>query len=383
MPTVIKRSTKKNIFDHFNMAEINFSGRMNDKEFLERLYDLTKLPSNDSRYENAASDVWQHTVNNYDLQGNWVFDDNRFELLSGPDDVFLKFVCEMVHPLVRTDKDVANRIVVIANDWLREDGWELYPAKEIAGGKIYLFRPINPVQKHDGSVVALDSALPSDLERIWDKGQYRLFLSHSSTDKASVAKVKSGLAQFKISTFVAHDDIEPTAHWQVEIEKALHSMDALAAFVTEDFNNSVWCQQEIGFAFGRKVPVIPVKIARPPAGFLGKIQAITSRWESADIDIMKCLLKIPSFTDVFIEAASQCESWTQGNRFAKLLGDIQHLNLSQAQRLATAYYENGELRQSFGFNGTEPGRFGHGLKYHLQQKGFEMIKTDKGYRVTG
>ena len=48
---MIKRETKKNIFDHCEMENINFSGRMKDVEFLDRLYSFKKMESSDSRYE--------------------------------------------------------------------------------------------------------------------------------------------------------------------------------------------------------------------------------------------------------------------------------------------------------------------------------------------
>lgn len=108
------------------MEGILFSGRMSDIDFLERLYPLQEMGSNDSRCKNAYADIWQHTVNNNDLDGNWAFQDSRFGLLDGEDAVFFKFVCEMAHPLVRIDAIEAARIIAIANDWLKSESWELY-----------------------------------------------------------------------------------------------------------------------------------------------------------------------------------------------------------------------------------------------------------------
>ena len=67
-------------------------------EFLEILYPLDKMLSYDDRFKNAKNDIWQHTINNDDWNTGWVFDDDRFELLKGSDNVILDFLCPVFHP---------------------------------------------------------------------------------------------------------------------------------------------------------------------------------------------------------------------------------------------------------------------------------------------
>ena len=220
------------------MEGIVFSGRMSDLDFLSRLYDLKTLPSNDGRFNNAYDDIWQHTENNADYEGNWVFDDIRFLPENGNDEIFLKFICEMAHPLVRPNVQEALRIFVIANDWLNEEGWELYSSKEIAGGNILSYRSKTAVQK------------PSEDEtaHIWDGDKLRLFISHRDGHKVAVKKFSDDLARYGISGFVAHEDIAEQSPWRNEILRALHSMDAFLCYITDDFFESSWTNQEIGFA---------------------------------------------------------------------------------------------------------------------------------------
>jgi hypothetical protein len=107
-PREISEVTRRDIIEKLTVAGgVDWSGRLEDGEFLGRLYDLSKLPSNDLRYNTAADDIWQHTVNNPgDWPRNWVFQDKRFKLLDGPDREFLRFLCETVHPVVRhSDKE--------------------------------------------------------------------------------------------------------------------------------------------------------------------------------------------------------------------------------------------------------------------------------------
>ena len=66
---------------------------------------------------------------------------------------------------------------------------------------------------------------PEGIERIWTESGFRLFLSHKSEVKTETAALKSRLAQFGISAFVAHEDILPTKAWQDEIENALATMN--------------------------------------------------------------------------------------------------------------------------------------------------------------
>lgn len=116
---------------------ICWHGELTDVEFLNRLYDLTSLPSTDSRFDNAEGDIWQHRVNNDDWDDTWVFSDERLQLADGPDEVFLQFLAEMVHPVVREDREEANKIVEMLNGLLAPDGWELVEKNTISGQIIY------------------------------------------------------------------------------------------------------------------------------------------------------------------------------------------------------------------------------------------------------
>jgi hypothetical protein len=46
--------------------EGHWPGRLEEPEFLMRLWDLESMPSTDGRFSNAAEDIWQHRVDNYD-----------------------------------------------------------------------------------------------------------------------------------------------------------------------------------------------------------------------------------------------------------------------------------------------------------------------------
>ncbi|MDD3055381.1 MAG: toll/interleukin-1 receptor domain-containing protein [Aliarcobacter sp.] len=114
----------------------------------------------------------------------------------------------------------------------------------------------------------------NELATFWEQGHFKLFISHLAKYKIQATNLKDGLKLYGISGFVAHVDIETSKQWQDEIEKALHTMDALTAILREGFKESNWCDQEVGFAVGKDILIIPIRQGIRPYGFIGKYQAI-------------------------------------------------------------------------------------------------------------
>lgn len=139
-PVRITTLTRTHVADTFTLERISWSGVLSDDDFLARLFDLKKLPSTDGRFSDAAGDIWQHCVRNTDWPADWVFTDDRFDLLHGPDDVFLRFLCETLHPVVRRDAEEGRRLLALLNAHLRADGWEIVPDHEISGYPVYAGR---------------------------------------------------------------------------------------------------------------------------------------------------------------------------------------------------------------------------------------------------
>lgn len=114
----------------------------------------------------------------------------------------------------------------------------------------------------------------------WKPGHFRLFLSHLASFKVQTSHLQTALRKFAISSFVAHEDIEPTKEWQNEIESGLKTMDALAAILMPGFQESKWCDQEVGVAVGRDILIIPIRKGLDPYGFIGKYQGIQAQGKS-------------------------------------------------------------------------------------------------------
>ncbi|MFB3891130.1 MAG: abortive infection family protein [Phycisphaerae bacterium] len=136
----ISELTRQNIFDAISVGRISWSGRLMEPDFLSRLYDLDSLPSQDSRFTMAAGDIHQHRVMNDDWTSDWVFADSRFGLKHASDEAFLRFLCEMVHPVVRPDGQEVQRLVQMFNEHLAPDGWEIAARAQLSGRPIFAGR---------------------------------------------------------------------------------------------------------------------------------------------------------------------------------------------------------------------------------------------------
>jgi hypothetical protein len=141
----ISQLTRRDIVDSIIAEKVNWCGRLEESEFLSRLFDLQNLPSTDSRFKTAAGDIWQHRVNNFDWDEDWVFYDDRFNLMNGDDEVFLRFLCETLHPVVRSDVTEAERLCQMYNQFLRNDGFQLAERTRVSGKPVYVGRYIGVV----------------------------------------------------------------------------------------------------------------------------------------------------------------------------------------------------------------------------------------------
>ena len=139
----ISQVTRRDIVDSIIAEKINWAGRLDEPAFLSRLFNLTELSSFDSRFKDASGDIWQHRINNpTDWDDDWVFTDRRFNIIHADDDLFLRFLCEMVHPVVRSDSTEADQLVQLFNSFLKNDGFQLVEKSRISGRSVYSGRLI-------------------------------------------------------------------------------------------------------------------------------------------------------------------------------------------------------------------------------------------------
>jgi TIR domain-containing protein len=196
-----------------------------------------------------------------------------------------------------------------------------------------------------------------DFGRLWDPNPnfVRLFLSHVSTHKFAAADLKRELRYLGISAFIAHEDVEPSLDWQSEIEKALSSMDALAALLTPDFHVSKWTDQEVGIALGRSALVIPIKLGILPYGFIARQQALTGDLETLEtlaskvVDVIKNSPQhSEKMREAMVVALERAPSYAASRACSLQIAATTNFSLGQLDRIERACTENRQVKDSTG-----------------------------------
>jgi hypothetical protein len=139
----VSECTRKNIIDMMRRGKVAFNGALADSDFLTEIFDLTVLPSRDRRFTDMAGDVWQHRVRNDDWPDDWVYDDDRLNIVDLPDAKFLKFVERLVDPIVRPDHKEATILAQKLDSELHRDGWSLIETDASSGHGRFRAQPRN------------------------------------------------------------------------------------------------------------------------------------------------------------------------------------------------------------------------------------------------
>lgn len=212
--------------------------------------------------------------------------------------------------------------------------------------------PLLELAKHLG--LASQLAAPNE-PSFWKNNEARVFLSHLSVNKAETAQLRYYLNRYGISAFVAHEDIEPTKEWQTEIETALATMDALIALLAPGFKESNWCDQEVGVAIGRQVPIISIRQGLDPYGFIGKYQALQGAGKSS-IQIAKEIFDIfilmpaigQKITNTLVNDLVNSDSFDQSKRLISLINQSKYITSKHATMMKEAINNNSQVSESWG-----------------------------------
>jgi hypothetical protein len=189
----------------------------------------------------------------------------------------------------------------------------------------------------------------------WREGMFRLFISHLAVHKVWAARLQQALLHFGISSFVAHNDIEPTSEWQEQIEAALATCEGLVALLHPNFHLSKWTDQEIGFAMGRSVPVFSVRFGEVPYGFIGKFQAFNgAKKEPIELaeDLFESFRKNKQtqkrMSEILVRFFETSDTFAEAKTRVQYLSDMEVWEPSFSNRIKKAAEENYQISNSFG-----------------------------------
>lgn len=197
-------------------------------------------------------------------------------------------------------------------------------------------------------------------DRPWGSNPVAVFISHRHEDAAFVGRVGGILgAYYGIDAFVAHNDIEPSKKWRDTIRAALASCHFMVAVIHENFHESQWCDQEIGWAMGRGIPVMPVRRQANQGqrrdGFLEEHQDLVlgppEQYGSAEPylarQIFARVLEDPRTRSVgikaLIESLVNSTSFDNTRRIWARIKDVEHFETEQLRRMEYAVQTNRQV----------------------------------------
>ena len=187
---------------------------------------------------------------------------------------------------------------------------------------------------------------------IWKSGRIRLFISHRDKNKKKARELADALEAYGISSFVAHEAIEPMTEWQAEIMKGLETMEIMLTFITDDFHESLWVNQEIGFALARNIPVLSLKLENTdPEGFVSVEQALKGNFERPSDSapeiyrlLEKKLKDKKRMQNALITAFIESPNWDDTrDRFDRLNKVVESLSEEEVERIIDGFKKNDQL----------------------------------------
>lgn len=243
--------TEKDLFGIPDSAE-------NIIKFLDEMLDLKALPSEDARFKNAYDDAYQHLVNNYDWEYEYVLTE-RFNIIDNTE-TFIEFLNRIIHPNIRNSKDEIMKYFLLLNPYLEKENLGLKAVKLDPNGQtIYKVSA-----KEDADKIPL-GVIENDIPFFVDnnpKGFYNRRSSHKIPNifPSFLLVLNDGWNDFQIiseyALFFYHDIQNCTLIGRLKI---IHFEDIITANVLPtNFNqlDNIFCSLGQEYQFYENIKVI-------------------------------------------------------------------------------------------------------------------------------
>ncbi|WP_310877576.1 AbiJ-related protein [Priestia megaterium] len=127
--------TRRNLLEEILQLG-NIEGRLELIDFLAGTWPLDEMPSTDGRFRTAREDIGQHIIHNYDWDENYLYWE-YLGIRECEDSVLFTFLEQVVHPLIRLNKEEQQSYVEIINRHLNGDGFQLETTDFMSGYPLY------------------------------------------------------------------------------------------------------------------------------------------------------------------------------------------------------------------------------------------------------
>lgn len=132
----------------------------------------------------------------------------------------------------------------------------------------------------------------------------------------------------------------------------LETMEVMLAFLTDDFHESIWTMQEVGYALGKGIPCISLKLERrDPPGFISHTQALRgslTNLHGAAARVAALLAgalnKHDRLQAALVTSFAQAPSFTDAMaRFDRMASVVERLTEAELATIVQAYRKNDQL----------------------------------------
>ncbi|WP_103061831.1 toll/interleukin-1 receptor domain-containing protein [Actinomyces qiguomingii] len=191
----------------------------------------------------------------------------------------------------------------------------------------------------------------------------KVFLSYNEGAAGGKAaqELHDKLSELHVDAVMARHAILPGTDWEQAIRTELESSAALVSVGTKGYSARPWCQQEIGWALGRHVPILWIQYAdgESPAGFLARTQALIAdnpdQPEVIARDVVQWLASQEATRDALVdgllEVLETSSSYSQTRGCADLLALAGRLSEEEWSRVVRAASENRQVRDAVKWSG--------------------------------
>jgi len=173
---------------------------------------------------------------------------------------------------------------------------------------------------------------------------YRVFISYSRDQKELAQRVRAHLERIGAKP-MSDADIRKGAKFSDEIRHQISCAHVFVPILTSKSESRPWVHQEIGYAMGLKVPILPLALDRLPKGMAEQIQAVRV---APDLGDLAEQLTEKTLNDSVSQAK---EAATAMYECANLLYDRTRLIVDYAQSvLKQTDGKGGRVRQRMAFS---------------------------------
>ena len=190
---------------------------------------------------------------------------------------------------------------------------------------------------------------------IWKPGLVRVFISHRDKHKRAASGLAEELEDYGFSCFVAHDTIPANEEWRKVIVSGLETMEVMLVFLTDDFHESTFTMQEVGYALGRGIPYVSLKLeSRDPPGFISQTQALrghladpTASAKNLSRLLAEAIGRPERLQSALVTAFCEAPNWSEaGSRFDRMKGVVTRLSDAEFAAIVEAYAKNDQLHNA-------------------------------------